>query len=264
MADTARTALELADEAIDFAPDIGIDIDRREAGATVLDFGAAEAGHEAGLLLAELHHGGAIAVDLRARTIDGRTWPVLDLSTDQPRVAVACVDWQSVPETDVAISGPGCRDTTDDFAVVVTEEREPSPGVVSAIARQVGVDPAQLYLAVAPPVTPAWFVDRASRVLDRTMAAIEEHEVVDGIGSVMARVALAPPFDTVDRATEAVDEMLRTQASAYVRLTTPVGTVSELAGEDVTISQVTVAGTDGAVVTAGSSDSALGIDQDRE
>ncbi|MEF8774686.1 MAG: methenyltetrahydromethanopterin cyclohydrolase, partial [Halobacteriales archaeon] len=61
-----RMAVELVDEAIDFADELGVAVHELDNEATVLDFGVeVESGVEAGLLLAEIQTAGLATVQAR-------------------------------------------------------------------------------------------------------------------------------------------------------------------------------------------------------
>jgi len=80
-----RMALELVDEAIDFADELAIETETLDNGATVLDFGVdTPGGYEAGLLLAELQTGGLATVQTESGEVDGVPIPHTTLHTDHP------------------------------------------------------------------------------------------------------------------------------------------------------------------------------------
>ena len=67
-----RMAVELVDEAIDFADELAIEVQELDNGAMVLDFGVeAVGGIEAGLLLAEIQTGGLATVQTGVGEVDG-------------------------------------------------------------------------------------------------------------------------------------------------------------------------------------------------
>ena len=86
-----RMAVELVDEAIDFAGELNVAAYELDSGATVLDFGVdADGGVEAGLLLAEIQTAGLATVQTRMGRIAGAPVPHVELSTDHPAIAVLC------------------------------------------------------------------------------------------------------------------------------------------------------------------------------
>jgi methenyltetrahydromethanopterin cyclohydrolase len=103
------TALDLVDEAIDFADELGVAVHNLGNDAVVIDFGVdAEGGIEAGLLLSEIVTGGLATVQTRLGTVAGTPLTHVELATDHPRLALlrsAMADWQPAL-TDAVGSGP--------------------------------------------------------------------------------------------------------------------------------------------------------------
>jgi methenyltetrahydromethanopterin cyclohydrolase len=86
-----RMAIELVDEALDFAAELGIRAFELDNGATVLDFGVdVDGGVESGLLLAEIQTAGLATVQTRMGEVAGAPIPHVELSTDHPDVALLC------------------------------------------------------------------------------------------------------------------------------------------------------------------------------
>ncbi|MEZ3115861.1 methenyltetrahydromethanopterin cyclohydrolase [Halobaculum sp. MBLA0147] len=86
-----RMAVELVDEALDFADELGVTPYELDSGATVLDFGVdARGGLEAGLLLAEIQTAGLATIQTRMDDVCGGTRPHVELATDHPAVATLC------------------------------------------------------------------------------------------------------------------------------------------------------------------------------
>jgi methenyltetrahydromethanopterin cyclohydrolase len=86
-----RMAIELVDEAIDFADELRIDVYELDSGATALDFGVnAEGGIEAGLLLAEIETAGLATVQAEMDEVAGAPRPRVELQTDHPALALLC------------------------------------------------------------------------------------------------------------------------------------------------------------------------------
>jgi hypothetical protein len=85
-----RMAVELVDEAIDFAGELNVDVLELDSGATVLDFGVEAAGGiEAGLLLAEIQTAGLATIQTRMDEVAGAPFPYVELTTDKKEVLVA-------------------------------------------------------------------------------------------------------------------------------------------------------------------------------
>jgi len=86
-----RNAIELVDEALDFAGELNIEPWELDSGATVVDFGVeADGGIEAGLLLAEIQTAGLATVQTRMGEVAGTPRPHVELSTDHPALALLC------------------------------------------------------------------------------------------------------------------------------------------------------------------------------
>ncbi|MEF8863564.1 MAG: methenyltetrahydromethanopterin cyclohydrolase, partial [Haloarculaceae archaeon] len=84
-------AVELVDEAIDFADELAVDVWELDNGATVLDFGVETLGGvEAGLLLAEIQTGGLATPQTAMGTVDGAPLTHVELQTDHPALALLC------------------------------------------------------------------------------------------------------------------------------------------------------------------------------
>ena len=86
-----RMAVELVDEALDFADELNVAPYELDSGATVLDFGVeVDGGVEAGVLLAEIQTAGLSTITTRMGRVDGAPVPHVELSTDHPGVALLC------------------------------------------------------------------------------------------------------------------------------------------------------------------------------
>ncbi|QLG26119.1 methenyltetrahydromethanopterin cyclohydrolase [Halorarum halophilum] len=86
-----RMAVELVDEALDFADELNLAAYELDSGATVLDFGVeADGGLEAGLLLAEIQTAGLATVQARMDRVAGAPIPHVELTTDHPGIALLC------------------------------------------------------------------------------------------------------------------------------------------------------------------------------
>ncbi|MFC7098315.1 methenyltetrahydromethanopterin cyclohydrolase [Halobaculum marinum] len=84
-----RMAVELVDEALDFADELNIAGYELDSGATVVDFGVdADGGLEAGLLLAEIQTAGLATLQTGMGRVDGSPTPYVELTTDHPGVAL--------------------------------------------------------------------------------------------------------------------------------------------------------------------------------
>ncbi|MEF8808989.1 methenyltetrahydromethanopterin cyclohydrolase [Natronomonas sp.] len=160
-----RMALELADEAIDFADELAIEVHELDNGAMVLDFGVnSPGGIEAGLLLAEIQTGGLATVQTGIDEIEDAPLTHVEISTDHPAMALLCAQkagWElSVDGFEGLGSGParalvaeedefqriGYRDASD-FAVLAVESEElPGEAVAEHVADMTGVPVSSVFL----------------------------------------------------------------------------------------------------------------------
>ncbi|SDF33245.1 methenyltetrahydromethanopterin cyclohydrolase [Halorubrum xinjiangense] len=106
-----RTAIELVDEALDFAGELDVVGYELDNGATVVDFGIdAAGGVEAGLLLAEIQTAGLANLRTRMGTLAGAPRQYVELSTDHPAVALLCsqkAGWEVTTESGFEGLGSG-------------------------------------------------------------------------------------------------------------------------------------------------------------
>ena len=162
-----RMAIELVDEAIDFADELRVDAHELPAGATVLDFGVdALGGMEAGMLLAEIQTAGLATVQSRMDSVAGAPTPHVELATDHPALALLCsqkAGWELTfeePAFDGLGSGPAralvaeedefrALEYADEFDLtVLSVESVELPGdrVAEHVADRAGVEPSSVFL----------------------------------------------------------------------------------------------------------------------
>lgn len=160
-----RMALELADEAIEFAEELSIGATELANEARVLDFGVdAPGGIEAGLLCTEIQTAGLATVGTRMGDVAGAPVPHVELTTDRPALALLGAQkagWElSVGEFEGLGSGParalvGREDVFErigyhdafEFAVLAVEsDSVPDERVADRIADVAEVDPSGVVL----------------------------------------------------------------------------------------------------------------------
>ncbi|GAA0227944.1 methenyltetrahydromethanopterin cyclohydrolase [Haladaptatus pallidirubidus] len=188
-----RMALELVDEAIDFAGELNVAAYELDNEATVLDFGIeADGGTEAGLLLAELQTAGLATVQTQMDDVAGAPFPSVELSTDQPALALLCsqkAGWElTVEEFDGLGSGParalvaeedeyrrvGYADSFE-FAVLAVESDElPDEKVAEHVADLAGVEPNAVFLPTFATGSIAGSVSVASRAAELAVFRLSE------------------------------------------------------------------------------------------
>ena len=189
-----RMATELVDEAIDFAPELGIEIHSLQGDAAVLDFGVERPGAvEVGLLLAEIQTAGLATVQTRMEEVAATPRTHVELSTDHPALALLCAGkggWELSTEGFEGLgSGParalvaeeeifqviGYRDEFD-FAVLALEaERLPDEEVAATVAERAGVPESGVFLPTFSTASVTGSVVAAARAAE--LAAFRLHEL---------------------------------------------------------------------------------------
>ena len=162
-----RTAIELVDEAIDFADELRVDPHELPSGATALDFGVdAQGGVEAGMLLSEVQTAGLATVHTRMDEVAGAPTPHVELQTDHPALALLCsqkAGWELAFE-DPAFEGLGAGparalvaeedefrklEYADEFDLTVLSIESvdlPDDRIVEHVAERAGVEPSGVFL----------------------------------------------------------------------------------------------------------------------
>ncbi len=197
------TALDLVDEAIDFADELGVEVHNLGNDAVVIDFGVdTDGGIEAGLLLSEIMTGGLATVGTRLETVDGASLTHVELATDHPRLTLlraAMADWQPAL-MDAVGSGPARLLAEDDshemhheesfdFAVLALEaDRLPEEPVAEDIASRCGVPTSGVFLPTVPVGSVAGGVSMAARAAEVALLRLahlgyDTSQVVSATGS---------------------------------------------------------------------------------
>jgi methenyltetrahydromethanopterin cyclohydrolase len=207
-----RLALELVDEAIDFADALNVGVFELDCGATVLDFGVESAGGiEAGLLLSEVQTAGLATVSSRLGEVAGAPIPEIELTTDHPAIALLCsqkAGWEVSADGYEALgSGParalvgeeeefvhlGYHDAFE-FAVLALEAGElPTDAVAAHVADLAEVDPGSVFLPTVPTASVAGSVTVAARAAELALFRLFElgYDPIDVL-SASASAPVAP------------------------------------------------------------------------
>jgi methenyltetrahydromethanopterin cyclohydrolase len=186
-------AWAVADRMVAHAAELQVGVHALPSGARVLDAGiVARGGLGAGLALAELCMGGLGHVAYTSLTIDGESWPGVQVWTDHP--AASCMASQyagwAVQTGDYFAMGSGplrarARVERELFAhlgygeegargVLVLEGRTlPTDAVAEWVAGKAGIGPAGLTLAIAPTASLAGGVQVVARVLETGLHKME-------------------------------------------------------------------------------------------
>ena len=208
----------VADDCAARADELRVAVHRLSCGTRVIDAGIdAPGGLGAGRVLAELCMGGLGYIDMAMLTIDGESWPAVQVWTDHPSEACMAsqyAGWAINPEGFFAMgSGPlrakarvekelfGKLGYTEDATrgVLVLEGRTlPTDQVVQWIGGKAGLDPAALTLAVAPTASLAGGVQIVARSIETGLHKMDTlgfdvRKVVSAIG-----IAPLPPVAKSD------------------------------------------------------------------
>lgn len=160
-----RLAIELVDEAIDFADELNVAAYELDNEATVLDFGVhTDGGIEAGLLLAEMQTAGMATVQTRMDEVAGAPFPHVELATDHPALSLLCsqkAGWElAVDGFEGLGSGParalvaeeeefrrvGYTDAFDLTVLTVEAAELPDEAVAEHVAEVAGVETSGVFL----------------------------------------------------------------------------------------------------------------------
>jgi len=202
-----RMAVELVDEAIDFAGELNVDVLELDSGATVLDFGVAAAGGlEAGLLLAEIQTAGLATIQTRMDEVAGTPFPHVELTTDKPALSLLCsqkAGWELVADgIDGLGSGParalvgeeyefevvGYYDEFDLTVLTVEADTLPGDDAAEQVADRAGVEPSGVFLPTYPTGSMVGSVSAAARAPELALFRLFElgydpTDVVSAAGS---------------------------------------------------------------------------------
>jgi methenyltetrahydromethanopterin cyclohydrolase len=215
-------ARELADR---LAADVLVEVTTLANGTRLID--CREGGFAAGRAFAEICMGGLGEVSYTPLTLEGRWFPGLTVTTDQP--AVACLaaqyaGWKIDRDGYFAMgSGPGralirAEELYDDLdwderasaAVLCLETRDEPPEPVAAfVAERAGVEPSALTLVMAPTASITGSVQIAARVVETALHKLHEldfdvRRVVSGFGSCPVPPVAGDDMAALGRTNDAV------------------------------------------------------------
>ncbi|MFW6384073.1 MAG: methenyltetrahydromethanopterin cyclohydrolase [Halodesulfurarchaeum sp.] len=204
-----RMAIELADEALEFAEELAVTPHELPNGATAIDFGVeADGGIEAGLLLAELQTAGLATVQTRMDTVARAPIPHVELSTDHPGLALLGAQkagWELGTEDFEGLgSGPAralvaeeteytrleYADSFDLAVLAVESESLPTAAVAAEITDRAGVTPEAVYLPAYRTASVAGSVSGAARAAE--LAVFRLFELGYDPGDLLSAAGSAP------------------------------------------------------------------------
>ncbi len=243
-----RMAVELVDEAIDFADELAIEVHELDNGAVVCDFGVeAVGGIEAGLLLTEIQTGGLATVQTGMGTVSDAPITHVEVSTDHPAMAFLAAQkagWElSVDGFEGLGSGParalvaeedeyqrmGYRDAAD-FAVLAIESEElPGEAVAEHVAETAGVPTSSVFLPAFSTASITGSVALAARAGELATFRLSElgYDPLDML-STTASAPVAPVAATDDAAMARTNDALAYGGRVHMRVETPFDRFEDL------------------------------------
>ncbi|GAB3673537.1 methenyltetrahydromethanopterin cyclohydrolase [Halopiger thermotolerans] len=210
-----RMAIELVDEALDYAEELNIGGYDLENEATVLDFGVEfDGGIEAGLLLTEIQTAGLATPSHELGEIDGAPVHTVELSTDQPALSLLCsqkAGWELTTDDFEGLgSGParalvaeeeefrrvGYTDAFDLTALAVETDELPTESAAEQVAELAEVEPSSVFLLAYPTASLAGSITNAARAAELATFRLAElgYDPLD-IVSATGRAPVAPVAD---------------------------------------------------------------------
>ncbi|WP_323173781.1 methenyltetrahydromethanopterin cyclohydrolase [Natrialba sp. PRR66] len=207
-----RMAIELVDEALDYAEELNVGGYDLENEATVLDFGVEfDGGIEAGLLLTEIQTAGLATPSYELGNLDGASLPYVELSTDQPALSLLCsqkAGWELVTEDFEGLgSGParalvaeeeefrrvGYTDAFDLTALAVETEAIPTESAAAQVADLAEVETSSVFLLAYRTASLAGSITNAARAAELATFRLAElgYDLRD-IVSATGRAPVAP------------------------------------------------------------------------
>ncbi|WP_049924687.1 methenyltetrahydromethanopterin cyclohydrolase [Halopiger djelfimassiliensis] len=210
-----RMAIELVDEALDYAEELNVGGYDLENEATVLDFGIEfDGGVEAGLLLTEIQTAGLATPSHELGEIDGAPIPVVELSTDQPALSLLCsqkAGWELRTEDFEGLgSGParalvaeeaefrrvGYTDAFDLTALAVETDELPPESAATQVADLAEVETSSVFLLAYPTASVVGSITNAARAAELATFRLTElgYDPLDVV-SATGRAPVAPVAD---------------------------------------------------------------------
>ena len=236
-----RTATELVDEAIDFADELNVAVHQLDSEALVLDFGVdAPGGIEAGLMLAEIQTAGLATVQTRMDEVGGAPLTHVELSTDQPALALLCsqkAGWEIETEGfDGLGSGParalvareeefqriGYRDDFEFAVLCVESDALPDEGVVEHVADLAEVAESGVFLPAFSAASTTGSTAMAARAAELAAFRLSElgYDPLD-IRSVAGSAPVAPVAEDEQTAIARTNDALAYGGQAHVVVDEP-------------------------------------------
>ncbi len=207
-----RMAIELVDEALEYAEELAIGAYELENEATVVDFGLEfDGGIEAGLLLTEIQTAGLASPGRDLGDLGGAPIPYVELSTDQPALSLLCsqkAGWElTTADFEGLGSGParalvaeeaefhrvGYTDAFDLTALALETDQQPTDAAAQQVADFTEVNPNGVFLLAYPTASIAGSVSNAARAAELATFRLTElgYDPLD-IVTAWGRAPVAP------------------------------------------------------------------------
>ncbi|MFC3958563.1 methenyltetrahydromethanopterin cyclohydrolase [Halovivax cerinus] len=223
-----RMAIELVDEALEYADELNLGVTELANESTVLDFGIDHpGGMEAGLLLTEIQTAGLATPHRALDTLAGASIPYVELSTDQPALSLLCAQkagWELVTEDFEGLgSGParalvaeedvyqrlGYAEEFDLTALAVETDERPTVAAADQVAAFADVQPSGVFLLAYPTASLVGSVTNAARVAELATYRLTElgydpRDIVSASSRAPVAPVAADERTAIGRTTDAV------------------------------------------------------------
>ncbi|MCU4924703.1 methenyltetrahydromethanopterin cyclohydrolase [Halobacteria archaeon AArc-dxtr1] len=231
-----RLAIELVDEALEYAEELNVGGYDLENEATVLDFGVEfDGGIEAGLLLTEIQTAGLATPGRELGEIGGAPIPYVELATDQPALSLLCsqkAGWELTTEDFEGLgSGParalvaeedefrriGYTDAFDLTALAVETDEPPTEAAAEQVAELAEVETSGVFLLAYPTASVAGSVTNAARAAELATFRLSElgYDPRD-IVSASGRAPVAPVAESEQDAIARTNDALAYGGTAHL------------------------------------------------
>jgi methenyltetrahydromethanopterin cyclohydrolase len=229
-------AIELVDEALEYAEMLDVGAYDLENEATVLDFGVEfDGGLEAGLLLAEIQTAGLATPGTDLGEIGDAPIPHVELSTDQPALALLCsqkAGWELATEDFEGLgSGParalvaeeeefqriGYADSFDLTALAVETDQRPTEAAAEQVATLADVETSGVFLLAYRAASLVGSVTNAARAAELATFRLSElgYDPLDVV-SATGRAPVAPVADDEGTAIARTNDALAYGGTAHL------------------------------------------------
>ncbi|MFP9058895.1 methenyltetrahydromethanopterin cyclohydrolase [Natrialbaceae archaeon A-chndr2] len=236
-----RMAIELVDEALEFAEELNVGAYELENEATVLDFGLEfDGGIEAGLLCTEIQTAGLATPGRDLGELGGAPIPYIELSTDQPGLAYLGsqkAGWELQTDDFEGLgSGPARAlvaeeqefrqlQYTDAFeltALTLETTQMPTAAAAEAVASRAEIESSGVFLLAYPTASVVGSVTNAARVGELVTFNLSElgYDPLD-IVSVTGRAPVPPVADDEETAIGRTNDAIAYGGTAHLVVREP-------------------------------------------